>query len=1097
MTSQLSINKQFRLNAIGLACLVIATSAATTQAAPLALSQVPATSGGREPAPNVIITVDDSGSMAWDVLTDSSRITTGKKIDLLKTSLKAQFGDGTANSGKIPDDRIRLAWQAMHNNGGSPGASGLTTGSTNSIQLFSGTHRANFNSFVNSLSASGGTPSHDMMENVYNYMRSPAGVNNPWADNPGSSPPTYLACRRTYHIFMTDGAWNGQSDSQRAGTGDGAIRILGNGTTSYNILSTQTNAYKDVYGDATNKASTLADFAFRSWADDLQDGTGGTANIANSVKPLIKQPGIENVGTSATDWTKTCDASNHCTPLQEFWNPKNNPANWQHVSQYSIGFGNGATQWGGVAPNFDAAAANNNYAGDYGKLVNGEVSWPDVYSYDRSPSSSQQDVRTVELWHMALNGRGKYYPAKDANALTDAFSDILDTVIADTSKPLVSIATSSSYLRSGLNAYIAGFDAANWSGSLSARPIDGTSGAIQSTEAWNAATLLDSSSFNLSNRVVLSYDGSLGISWKTYSTLPSAQKNKLNVNNVGTVDSMGQERVDFIRGERSKEFKNGGTFRDRGSRLGDIVNSNIWYTGKPASGYSANNYSTFRSTGSGGKGNRTPMIYMGGNDGMLHGFSTVDGAELLAYIPQGIAEGDLRKLTDTTYTHQYFVDGSPFTGDAYIGATPAWKTVLLGTLGAGGKGYFVLDVTDPAQFTATNASSLVITDTTALSDQDIGVIVSAPVMDEAVSNKSRQIVKMNGGRWAAVIGNGYNSTNEAPVLIIQYLDGDKAIKKVSPCTLPTSVACSFKGGNGLSAPQLIDLNGDGTVDVAYAGDLKGNVWKFNLSSATDSAWSVAFAGQPFFATKPSKAITSAPFWMQHPLGGIMLAIGTGQNLTTADQSSTAIDSLYALYDNSTFVSTTSSVTITDSTAINAVNDTVLPTTLVQQTITGSATDNGTVYYSSSSNAVNYSGSTPKRGWYLNWQIGGQRVLQNIRTFTGQKILVQSMIPRSGTGVASNVETCTPSTTAERSFQSVFNMFTGNPSQQPVFTLTVTTTPNINLTTIENNSGETSLIRTDEKVKLLASNCPIGQVCNANDFNPGKFIGLRTNWREMQ
>jgi type IV pilus assembly protein PilY1 len=709
----------------------------------------------------------------------------------------------------------------------------------------------------------------------------------------------------------------------------------------------------------------------------------------------------------------------------------------------------------------------------------------------------------------------------------------------DTSRPLVSIATSSSYLRSGLNAYIAGYSSDKYSGSLSARPIDGVTGAIGATEAWSASATLDAvTTANLSNRFVLSYgvdspasnSTSRGFSWTTYSSLPTAQMTPLNKNSAGTVDNKGQSRVDFIRGDRTKELaQSGGIFRDRDSRFGDVVNSNIWYTGKPASGYSVNNYATFRSTGTGGLGGRAPMVYIGANDGILHGFSagnwpsdttiTVPGGkELLAYIPQGIAEGNLRKLTDTTYIHQYFVDGTPFTGDAYIGTTPAWKTVLIGTLGAGGKGYFALDVTDPAQFTASNAANLVVTDTTATTDIDLGYIFSPPVMDDAVANKSRQIVKLNGGRWAAVLGNGYNSTNEAPVLIIQYLDGTKAIKKISPCitsATTTSNACSFKGTNGLSTPQLIDLNGDGTVDVAYAGDLKGNLWKFDLSSVTDTDWKVSFSGQPFFVAQPSAGvtlpITAAPFWMPHPLGGIMVAVGTGRNLSDMDQGSVGIDSLFALYDNSTFTTASNVVTITDAAVINTTASTSLPTTLVQQTITATPVlDTGTNYYTSSNNAVDYVGTpaqagppavaavAAKRGWYLNWPIGGQRVLQNMRAFSGQKILIQSMIPK--TGASSNTETCSPSATTERSFQSVLNMFTGAPPVAPAFSFTdplITAAIGQTITMVEGSAGDTTIIRTDTKIKLLSSNCPVGQVCNSKDFNPGSSVGVRANWRQVQ
>lgn len=1155
--AHLSSPAQFRMSAIGFACCVMASLTGTAVAAPITFSQIPAGSGGREPAPNVIITVDDSGSMDWDVSTDSSTITVGKKITLLKNSLIAEFGDGTANSGKIPDGRIRLAWQAMHNNGNASGAGSLTPGNTNAMRPFTGTHRANFNTFINSLKASGGTPSLDMMKNVYSYMRTPQGINSPWADNPGTAQTTpYLACRRSYHIFMTDGAWNSQSDTDRVSNGDSKTQTLGDGTTSYDITTSQVKVYKDSYGDTnSNKASTLSDFAFRNWATDMQDGTGSTQSMANSVRPLIRKAGTETFSTTA------CTTANNCIALQEFWNPRNDPATWQHVTQHTIGFGLGAVNWpyrktttNGTSSTSTAAAdigvratpadwdynnsTNDTFGGDLPRLVQGELGWPDVYAYDTSPSATQQDQRTVELWHAAINGRGKYYPAKTAAALTQAFSDILDNVIADTSRPLVSIATSSSYLRSGLNAYIAGYSATKYSGSLSARPIDGTTGAIGGTEVWNAASMLDAiTAANLSTRFVLSYgldpatSTTKGISWTTYSALPTLHQTPLNKNSAGTVDSKGQDRVNYIRGDRTKESANGGAFRDRDSRFGDVVNSNIWYTGKPASGYSENNYAAFRSTGSGGMGGRAAMVYIGANDGMLHGFSagnwpstspTVSGGqELLAYIPQGIAQGSLRNLTDTDYTHRYFVDGSPFTGDAYIdtvntiSTAPAWKTVLVGTLGAGGKGYFILNITDPAQFTASNAANLVITDTTATTDADIGAIFSQPVMDDAVANKSRQIVKMNGGRWAAVLGNGYNSTNEAPVLVVQYLDGAKEIKKLSPCGVPVSSTCSsnFKGnGNGLSSPQLIDLNGDGTVDIAYAGDLKGNVWKFDLTSATDSNWKVSFSGQPFFVTKRSatvtQPITAAPFWMPHPLGGIMLAVGTGENLTDADQSSVSTDSLYSLYDNSTFtVSAAGVITLTDTTPINTTTSTTVPTSLVQQTITVTPLmDSGTNYYTSSNNAVDFAGNptaTPavaaKRGWYLDWPVAGQRVLQNVRAFSGQKILIQSMIPKAST--SSNAETCSPSATTERSFQTVLNMFTGTPPAVPVFTFadSTTFTPSIapSVTTVEGNAGDTTLIRTDTKIKLLSSNCPVGQTCAPRDFTPGSFTGLRANWRQIQ
>jgi type IV pilus assembly protein PilY1 len=450
-------------------------------------------------------------------------------------------------------------------------------------------------------------------------------------------------------------------------------------------------------------------------------------------------------------------------------------------------------------------------------------------------------------------------------------------------------------------------------------------------------------------------------------------------------------------------------------------------------------------------------------------------------------------------------------------------------LAAGGKGYFVLDVTDPKEFSISSATvgNLVIMDTTATSDADIGHIFSPPVVDEAIANMSRQIVKLNNDRWAVVLGNGYNSTNEAPVLLVQYLDGTRDLLKISPCSLPTSGTCTFKGTNGLSSPQLIDINGDGKVDVAYAGDLQGNLWKFDLSSKTATDWKTSFDSKPLFVaqrgtdTAPIKqAFTTAPYWLPHPKGGIMLAIATGRNLSDTDRATTSTETIYALHDNSTFKVENGVIQFDAASAdakpptgpINTGASTTLPTTLVQQTISATPLeDAGTSYFTSSNNPVDYDGQPavvgppakeavpPKRGWYLDFPLAGQRALQNIRNFSGQRIMVQSLIPKIGSN--STEETCSASATTERSFQAVLNMFTGTPAKTPAFsfedTVTFTKEEAQKVTMVESAAGDTTLIRSEGKTKLLSSNCPPGQVCNAKDFNPGNYSGIRAGFRQLQ
>lgn len=1115
-----AITPSHRRSVLWTACWLagLTSSALMVHAAPLTLATLPAGSGGREPAPNVIVSVDDSGSMGWDVngcvtpdfksdwygswfnqtspapspacptanAANAAANLNKSRMFSLKAALKAQFED----TSRTPDNRIRLAWQSMW--GHTPSTQGsitnqLTLGATNSMKPLAGTHRSNFVSWVDSLTPYNGTPSHKLMSDAFKYMRSAAGTNSPWADTPGTAQATpYLACRRTYHILMTDGAWNNTSGTTAAGNFDGTNRTLPDGV-AYNTASDQVRAYKDTYGGTTGN---LSDHAFKAWATDLQDGTSSTQNMANSVNPLpvIRHTGPEDVGA---------------TTLQEYWNPKNDPATWQHIVTHTIGFGKAATVWTGD-PVWNNTT-DDTYGGDYSALVNGTKSWQ---------NQDTEGERSSELWHVALNGRGKFYPARDATALSAAFTSILDNIFADTETPLVSIAASTSSLRTTASAYIAGYDPANWSGRLTAYPINTTTGVLGTTPDWYAAGKniagvkqgLDADSFAalVPSRLILSHSGTAGISWK-WGNLPPSQQAMLKTGLE--TDTVGNERLDWVRGDRTKEVSASGIFRNRGSRLGDIVNSNIWYTSKPSGGYSGD-YSTFRTD----YANRTPMLYVGANDGMLHGFDATTGVERLAYVPRGML-GKFVAYSNPSYTHQYFVDGQPFVGDADVGGSDHWQTLLVSGLGGGGKGYFILNVTNPADamkpnvFAESSAAALVKMDTTADTDGDLGHIFSPPVVDDARSEKSGQIVKMNNGRWAVVMGNGYNSTNQKPVLLIQYVDGDKALVKLTPATCP---ATTCQGdGNGLSVPRLLDLNGDGKVDIGYAGDLKGNLWKFNLAdSAASPAWSVAFGGSPFFVagspTGVRQPITTAPYTMPHPGGGIMLAFGTGRNVTTADTTSTDFDTMWGIHDNSKINLTSSPISFTETGAdtgraprgpINSTVSASRPSVLVQQTQTASYTDTGgKVFYDVSRNPVAYSGVSPKRGWYMDWPIGGLRVLHNPTLFIGERILVQSTVPKSG---STGGETCMPSSLPEKTFLSVFNMFTGNPSKSKVFQPVDTGISVANLGISQQDPGDFVRMEKDGEIWFRST-----AGADPGTTPPGKGyydrgLGVRSNWREYQ
>lgn len=1063
LTSQV---RGHRLLAPTVLALLALTGTSSGRAGPLTLSQTPPGASAREPAPNIIVSVDDSGSMG------SSGMTT------LKAALTATF-----SATNIPDGRVRLAWHSMNTCRQLPSNSGAC-GNGNGMQSLEGTHRTNFLNWArSSLPATPPgtnlTPSHDMMQRAGEYLRT-TGTDSPWRNTPGNSADTTeLTCRKSFNIFMTDGAWNtlnqspfpdGSAITVGGGNADGIAKTLPDGTV-YSTTNPQTALYRDTWGNPG--LSTLSDVAFHYWATDLQPA------IANEVRPTIRQTGTETVGS---------------TTLDQYWNPKNNPAKWQHMVTYSIGFKPSAINWTG-----DPVWSNDMFGGaGYTSLVNGSVSWVSPMcpgNVGCNPTTqwlSRDAFRPSELWHMALNSRGRFIPAPTATALVDGFKTILDDILSITTQSLTSIAASTSRLRANGVAFVAGFDSDKWSGQLGAFSINPDTAAVASSPTWNATTLLDTTTFSVSSRVVLTHNGSNGTGFQ-WARLSTAQQNAIKGADTTTV---GQQRLGYLRGDRTQEISSGGIFRNRASRLGDIVNSSIWFVGRPERGaFEYPDHSAFRNDNAG----RTGMLFVGANDGMLHGFNATTGAELVAYVPAGVY-ANLRDLSTASYIHRFFVDGQPFTGDANVtGTASGWRTILVSGLGAGGKGYFALDVTNPANFVDPGAtpSGVVLLDNTTSVDADVGHMFSPPALDSLTGTRSEQIVKLNNNRWAIVMGNGYNSANERPVLLIQYLDGARELLKI--------VANATTGqSNGLSTARLIDINGDGKMDVAYAGDLKGNLWKFNLSAASSASWSVGFSGVPLYVAKDGgnnlQPITTAPTWMANPVGGIQLAFGTGQNLTDSDRTNTGTQTLYSIYDSSTYaVSVTGVITVTDSSAITGGR-----TSLVMQTQTSTITADGNEFFNTSENPVVYTGAGAKRGWYLDLAFSKERVLSNPQPFSGQKVIFFSQAPAAG----ASGETCDLSSIAPDNFITVLNMFSGQPAQTPVFAVTDATVNMNNATRTRFGSGDNISLRDANKNRLIlispsntdsgGGNCPSGTLCTEEKkLNLGAGPGARADWREVR
>ena len=541
-----------------------------------------------------------------------------------------------------------------------------------------------------------------------------------------------------------------------------------------------------------------------------------------------------------------------------------------------------------------------------------------------------------------------YFLVSNPLGLETSLNKLFTSIIATASASAA--AANSSRLTTNTKVFQAVFNTQDWSSKLLAYGVNTTTGAPNVTPDWDAGLLtLNTASVDQNSRVILTYNKGVsgaapkGIPFRwpsnpaspTTSELAAAQITALRTNPVGgATDSttVGQNRLLYLRGDGTNEGILTTDFRKRPiTKLGDIVNSNMNYQGPPASGYADPTYASFASTNA----NRTPVIYVGANDGMLHAFDASSctsgsggctaGNELMAYVPAELY-GKLSKLTNPAYTHTYFVDGSPAVEDAFLGSasTGAWKTMLVGGLNSGGQGIYALDVTNPANFSESNAASLVKWEFTDADDADLGFTFGDP-----------QIRKMANGKWAAIVSGGYNNTDASSgevactggagttaspytpagctvsgtgyaYLYVIFLDGPTGSNgtwvqgtdyiKISTATGSTGTP------NGLASPYSVDVNGDNKVDYVYAGDLQGNLWKFDLSSATTSNWTLTNSRVNLFTAQDSggtaQPITSRVQWALHPTGvGYIVSFGTGKYLETTDTASPfSTQTVYGIWD---------------------------------------------------------------------------------------------------------------------------------------------------------------------------------------------------------
>ena len=612
-----------------------------------------------------------------------------------------------------------------------------------------------------------------------------------------------------------------------------------------------------------------------------------------------------------------------------------------------------------------------------------------------------------DLWHATINSRGTLLNANTPQEIASAFSTALEEIL-NASGSESAVSANSRSVSSDTIIFQASFTGGSWEGDLSAYTVN--NGRISTTPSWSAAEkLVDGSDSNASiannRRIVASVPSGSGsdISYTPHAFRPNILQSLLGGLTALLGDPLTADQINYIRGNRSLENSNGGYLRSRGQTvLGDIVHSSPLYVGAPdrlrypkvwrdlhlgaqAAGFPENNAAPYSEAGNSrafaqANASRRPMVYVGANDGMLHGFAANDGTEQFAFIPGGVFE-KLDELTETDYRHEYYVDGTPVAGDVVF--NNAWHTVLVGGLGNGGRSLYALDITNPSRFSSAEnqPSNLMLWE------------YSHPKLGRTFGQPS--IVRLHNGKWAAMAGNGYNSDSGTPSLFLLDIQSGQLMTNGPIETGETPPSNGYK--NGLSEPFPVDVDRDFITDYAYAGDLYGNVWRFDLTSKNPSDWSVRKLFTARDRNGNVQPITTQPQVGLHAFGndfGVMVYFGTGKYLENGDAvlNTDVRNSVYGVWDVGTFnfapgnewdPSRTGNLTRSDLARQDVLSQTVDSGDATYRFVT----DNPVVYQQSDS-----SNDRGRRGWVLDLPAGTGELIVSNPALQGETVSFSTTVP---------------------------------------------------------------------------------------------------------
>lgn len=817
---------------------------------------------------------------------------------LSRTALTRAFGSITGD--------VRAAWQTINSDYTDPYSITAPALSTRAIDRLSGTWRQDFFNWIYNVRTTGSTPNRRAMIQAGKFFERELTTNtmNPfWQRNAdGIAGGRNLSCRKNFHMLVTDGYWNDNTTAlspvQPTGYFDGQTNGTLPDDRAFSVADAESQVIWDVRG--TKLGLSMANIAYHYWAKDLQP------DLINNVAPYVPDKTTGVTGTAVAELGNT--------PLDNkevYFNPSNNPATWQHLSQFMITLG---------------VAGTLNYPGDLLNLRKGLATSAGSIGWPQPTNNSASGVD--DTWHAAVNSRGAYFSASNPGELVQHLSDVLASILAQSSSS-TAMSVSLPLITDGTKGYTAGYDTTDWSGYLTRNRLDPETAEALDVE-WNAACLLTGGTCpgtgvavarDPSSRVIITSAGTPGTGRAfRWASLSAAQKAKLNINpstinfvaNTWVADAFGEQRLDYLRGVRTHEATDSPRFRRRSSVMGAVIKGEPTYVSSPVSGHrdifpagsaeaeaalDDGSYAQFQYDNR----SRAPTVYVAANDGMLHAFDASTGAERWSYIPNALIENlRLVKSTQSDVGLVPTMDDKPQQLDVFTNGR--WRTVLIGSMRLGARGIYALDVSSPTPSSEANAATgmplweftNVAPATSAGEDCAVGSRFCSSL---GYTYESVNITRLANGKWAALVSSGYfpediydptstaDKRLETSLLVIDIETGT-LIKEIKTSDASQTGYTTY----GLSQSIVYDYGSDQIADVAVAGDLAGNLWRFDISAVDPADWSVDLMFKTYGTGTDNSVgdqpIAFAPISMRGSDRKPIFIFGTGKYLGKPDRTST-------------------------------------------------------------------------------------------------------------------------------------------------------------------------------------------------------------------